>query len=47
MIVQLLAAVIVYKCGVSFEGFTNPLTGIYITLPPIIQFILTITWILV
>ena len=45
MIVQLLAAVIVYKCGVSFEGFTNPLTGIYITLPPIIQFILTITWI--
>ena len=45
MIVQLLAAIIVYKSGVSFEGFTNPLTGIYITLPPIIQFILTITWI--
>lgn len=44
-IIQLLAAVIVYKSGVSFEGFTNPLTGVYLHLPEIVQFILTITWI--
>ena len=45
LIIQLLAAVIVYKSGVSFEGFTNPLTGVYLHLPEIVQFILTITWI--
>ncbi len=43
--VQLLAAVIVFKSGISFEGFTNPFTHEYITLAPIVQFILTITWI--
>ena len=45
LIVQLLAAIIVFKSGISFEGFTNPFSGEYITLAPIIQFLLTITWI--
>ena len=45
LIVQLLAAVIVFKSGFSFEGFKNPFTDEYITLSPIVQFVLTITWI--
>ena len=45
LIVQLLAAIIVYKSGVVFQGFTNPFTNTYVVLPAIIQFILTITWI--
>ena len=45
LIVQLLAAIIVFQGGVAFEGFTNPLSGNYILLSEPIQFILTITWI--
>lgn len=45
LIVQLLAAVIVFKSGISFEGFKNPFTDQYINLSPIVQFLLTITWI--
>ncbi|WP_133016493.1 MraY family glycosyltransferase [Clostridium cuniculi] len=45
LIVQLLAAVIVFKSGISFQGFKNPFTDEYITLSPIVQFVLTITWI--
>ena len=45
LIVQLLAAIIVYKSGVVFQGFTNPFTNTYVDLTTIIQFILTITWI--
>ena len=45
LIVQLLAAIIVYKSGVVFQGFTNPFTNTYVVLPTIIQCILTITWI--
>ncbi|CDG02347.1 Putative Undecaprenyl-phosphate N-acetylglucosaminyl 1-phosphate transferase [Clostridium chauvoei JF4335] len=45
LIIQLLAAVLIFKAGIAFVGFTNPITGEYITLNPIIQFILTITWI--
>ena len=45
LIVQLLAAVIVFKSGVAFEGFKNPFTDQYISLSPIVQFVLTITWI--
>lgn len=44
-LVQSLAAIIVYSSGVVFRGFTNPLTHRYITLPPLIQFFLSITWI--
>lgn len=45
LIIQLLAAYIVYKSGVVFEGFTNPFTGLHILLPEFLQLILTITWI--
>lgn len=45
LIVQLLAAIIVFKSGIAFEGFTNPFTDKYVTLAPIVQFVLTITWI--
>lgn len=45
LIIQVLAAIIVYNAGVRFRGFTNPFTDIYITLPPLLQFLLTITWI--
>lgn len=44
-IVQILAAVLVYKAGIVFEGFDNPFTGTYVLLPQWIQFLLTITWI--
>lgn len=45
LIIQILAAIIVYRSGITFEGFTNPITNEYITLSPIVQFVLTITWI--
>ena len=45
LLIQLLSAFIIYKTGIIFRGFTNPLTGIYIELSPIIQLLLTITWI--
>ena len=45
LIIQLLAAFIIFKSGIVFRGFTNPFTGVYIQLSGIIQFILTITWI--
>lgn len=45
LIIQLIAAFIIFKSGIVFRGFTNPFTGIYIQLSGIIQFILTITWI--
>lgn len=45
VIVQILAAIVVFNSGVAFEGFTNPFTYKYITLSPVVQFVLTITWI--
>ena len=45
LIIQLLAAFLIYKSGIVFRGFTNPFTGIYINLSSVVQFILTITWI--
>lgn len=45
LIVQILAAIIVYRAGIVFEGFTNPFTREFIVLTPILQFLLTITWI--
>lgn len=44
-IVQIIAAIMVYKSGIVFNGITNPLSGLYIELPTILKFILTITWI--
>lgn len=45
LVVQLLSAAMVFKAGIAFEGFTNPITGIFIELNPTVQFLLTITWI--
>jgi UDP-GlcNAc:undecaprenyl-phosphate/decaprenyl-phosphate GlcNAc-1-phosphate transferase len=45
LIVQVLAAVIVYASGVSFTGFYNPLSGEFVGLPEWLQFIMTIMWI--
>lgn len=44
MIVQLIACALVYKGGVQFVGFTNPLNGEYILLPTLLQFTLSIIW---
>ncbi len=45
-IVQTLAGVIAYFSGIVFTGFTNPFDlSKTVTLPPWLQFILTVTWI--
>jgi UDP-GlcNAc:undecaprenyl-phosphate GlcNAc-1-phosphate transferase len=46
LVIQILAAIIVYKAGIVFYGFTNPFTHTYVLLPVWIQFILSVTWIL-
>lgn len=46
LLVQLIAAVIIFKAGIVFTGFTNPFTHRYIILPLWLQFCLTITWII-
>lgn len=43
--IQIISSIFIYKSGIVFIGFTNPITGIYIILPNILQFILTVTWI--
>ncbi|MGL5087225.1 MAG: MraY family glycosyltransferase [Clostridium sp.] len=45
LIIQLLAAFIVFKSGIGFYGFTDPFTGVYKELAPVVQLFLTITWI--
>ncbi|OOM07278.1 MraY family glycosyltransferase [Clostridium saccharobutylicum] len=45
LIIQLLSAILVFKSGIRFVGFTNPFTSEFITLSLTIQFVLTITWI--
>ena len=45
LVIQLLAAFLIYNSGIVFRGFTNPFSGIYINLSEVVQFILTITWI--
>lgn len=44
-IVQIAAAVLVFLSGNAFTGFINPFSGDYVSLPFILQFILTIVWI--
>jgi UDP-N-acetylmuramyl pentapeptide phosphotransferase/UDP-N-acetylglucosamine-1-phosphate transferase len=46
LIVHIISAYIVYRSGIIFHGFTNPLTHQYVLLPELVQFILSITWIL-
>lgn len=45
LIVQILSAILIFKAGIIFKGFTNPFTGQFILLSSTIQFLLTITWI--
>lgn len=45
LIIQLLAAILVFNSGVAFRGFNNPFSGEYIQLSYTVQFILTVTWI--
>lgn len=45
LVIQVLAAVIVYQAGIVFAGFHNPFSGQYVHLPPWIQFVLTVMWI--
>jgi UDP-N-acetylmuramyl pentapeptide phosphotransferase/UDP-N-acetylglucosamine-1-phosphate transferase len=44
-IVQILAAAIVYRYGVIFHGFENPITHEFVLLPVWLKFVLTVTWI--
>ncbi|MDF2720991.1 MAG: undecaprenyl-phosphate alpha-N-acetylglucosaminyl 1-phosphate transferase [Paenibacillus sp.] len=45
LLVQVSAAVIVYSSGITFNGFINPFSGDYVSLPTYLQFLLTILWI--
>ncbi|MGL5676752.1 MAG: MraY family glycosyltransferase [Cellulosilyticaceae bacterium] len=45
MIIQLFACVLVYIGGVEFSGFTNPMTDMYVILPTLCQFALTVLWV--
>lgn len=46
LVVQIIAAIMIYKSGIIFNGFTNPFTHQYIVLPSGVGFLFTITWIL-
>lgn len=46
LIIQIVAAIIIYYGGIAFKGYTDPFRNEYIMLPKEISFILTITWIL-
>lgn len=45
VVIQMLAATMVFKIGIVFRGITNPLNGEFILFSYWIQYILTITWI--
>lgn len=45
VIIQILAATMVFKAGIVFRGITNPFTGEFTQFSVWIQYILTITWI--
>lgn len=44
LIIQILAAILVFNAGIAFKGFTNPFTGQYVVLSTFLQFVLSITW---
>lgn len=44
-IVQITAAILVFLSGNAFTGFINPFSGDYVSLPVVLQFLLTIIWI--
>lgn len=45
LMIQVMAAYIVFESGMRFTGFTNPLTQHYVLMPIWLQFMLTILWI--
>ncbi|GFZ31784.1 undecaprenyl-phosphate alpha-N-acetylglucosaminyl 1-phosphate transferase [Clostridium zeae] len=45
VLVQILAASLIYKSGIVFNGITDPFNGSYIELPVVLKYLLTITWI--
>lgn len=45
LVIQLLSAILVFKSGIFFKGFTNPITSDFIEFNGTVQFLLTITWI--
>jgi UDP-GlcNAc:undecaprenyl-phosphate GlcNAc-1-phosphate transferase len=45
LLVQVTAAIIIYKSGIVFYGFSNPFTGQDLILPEWLQFVLTVMWI--
>ncbi|MCF2684623.1 undecaprenyl/decaprenyl-phosphate alpha-N-acetylglucosaminyl 1-phosphate transferase [Clostridium perfringens] len=45
VIIQILAATMVFKAGIVFRGITNPFTGEFTQFSGWIRYILTITWI--
>jgi UDP-GlcNAc:undecaprenyl-phosphate/decaprenyl-phosphate GlcNAc-1-phosphate transferase len=45
MIVQIIAAIIVYRAGIAFNGFNNPFNDQYVYFHKYLAFILSITWI--
>ena len=45
LIIQIIAAIFIYKSGIVFIGFANPFTGNYIILHKFLQLILIVMWI--
>ncbi|ELC8441515.1 MraY family glycosyltransferase [Clostridium sp. LIBA-8841] len=45
VIIQILAATMVFKAGIVFRGISNPFTGEFVQFSTWAQYILTITWI--
>lgn len=45
LIVQIIAATMVYKSGIVFQGYNNPFTHNYIVLPQFLQYSLSVIWI--
>lgn len=45
VIIQILAATMVFKAGIVFRGISNPFTGEFVQFSGWVQYILTITWI--
>lgn len=46
LIIQIIAAIIIYNAGICFNGFNNPFSHKYVMLPAFISFLFTIVWIL-
>jgi UDP-N-acetylmuramyl pentapeptide phosphotransferase/UDP-N-acetylglucosamine-1-phosphate transferase len=46
IIIELLAAVLIFRAGIVFTGFTNPFSHEYMYFPVWLQFVLSILWIM-